>query len=814
MDLLNKLSTKIFLVAYGLFLSMHAYADINSVGVVPPPNSDVSLQAINRIFGLSDELREFSVLSEAIGIWNSSMMFLGSILVGYILIVGVLKTAQEGTALGQRWNTLMIPFRASVGLAMTAPIIGGYCTVQIIALWFAIQGVGLADMVWSGAVDKIVQNNGFVVAPSMHSEAKDIHRDLYVTAMCEASMNKHLARLEELEMSEYPAGTRIGFREYGNPADLGMVSGTSSNTFGYTVGANNTSLAPDFCGKYWWGSFNLLAANYQAETATGSTVGNAIDGVVGNVGNAGKWNGDNVSGFGGVFSAVGQNATNLWNVEAHKAGRDLIDIQRSALRRAYNGHLVNATAYLETGEPPSVNSVMVLMQEYLNDIGRSNNVVAGFIDKQKLGTFAEDAKQDGWALAGSYYSRIGHLNAAANEMVKAVPQISNDKKPFESEADQEAYGTVSTDIDTARNQINKILYEILPGTEKDINSMKQGTMYDWEADKLRRSNGVYKEEEGNSPLGWIQAPTMTMSKEVTDLILREDMDPMSRTQNIGHALLDTAWATSTAFWNLKKFTKQSQTKEQKEEASNDSEDKKGGGAATALISFIDTIWLGLLFLGAIMAYVFPMIPYIIMLFSVLSWFTSIFIAVIASPLWAISHATPDGHEAFGSGSNGYILLMSVVLRPPLTILAMFGSMAILWGIDLVFKVGFQHAFFGGQMNSGTGVVAFFAYIFMYCALSMYLVYGCYRLVQTVPNAVLGWIGGRDDDSIGVESHNDKVYGAMVMARNVGGAVDGAKRTLQATKGGGGPQSGGAGASGRGRGGPEREREQSSFKTNA
>ncbi len=43
---------------------------------------------------------------------------------------------------------------------------------------------------------------------------------------------------------------------------------------------------------------------------------------------------------------------------------------------------------------------------------------------------------------------------------------------------------------------------------------------------------------------------------------------------------------------------------------------------------------------------------------------------------------------------------------------------------------------------------------------MTIVYGCFRLVQTVPDAILKWVGGRDDDSIGVEDHNNK---AMVLA---------------------------------------------------
>lgn len=211
--------------------------------------------------------------------------------------------------------------------------------------------------------------------------------------------------------------------------------------------------------------------------------------------------------------------------------------------------------------------------------------------------------------------------------------------------------------------------------------------------------------------------------------------------------------------------------ERNELGKNGTLQKLGGG----LLASGDVLVLALIAVGALLAYVLPMIPYVITLFAVLSWFTSIFIAMVAAPLWAVSHATPGGHEAFGSGANGYVLLMSVALRPALTILAMFGSLAILFGIDRVFNMGYQTAFVGAQTSSMIGLFGSIVSVVMYAVLSLILVYGCYRLVQTVPDAILQWIGGRDDDSIGVEKHSDKVIGAYIATRAVGGAASGAFR---------------------------------------
>ena len=72
------------------------------------------------------------------------------------------------------------------------------------------------------------------------------------------------------------------------------------------------------------------------------------------------------------------------------------------------------------------------------------------------------------------------------------------------------------------------------------------------------------------------------------------------------------------------------------------------------------------------------------------------------------------------------------------------------------------AFSGAQVNSISGLIGMLVGFCLYCIISLILVYGCFRLVQTVPDAILQWIGGRDDDSIGVEQHGDKV-GAMALS---------------------------------------------------
>jgi hypothetical protein len=113
---------------------------------------------------------------------------------------------------------------------------------------------------------------------------------------------------------------------------------------------------------------------------------------------------------------------------------------------------------------------------------------------------------------------------------------------------------------------------------------------------------------------------------------------------------------------------------------------------------------------------------------------------------------------------------------------MFGAMAIMFAMDKVLNTGYMAAFSGAQVNSISGLIGMLVGFCLYCIISLILVYGCFRLVQTVPDAILQWIGGRDDDSIGVEQHGDKVGATALSFKD---QAHGAGRNAMMGKGAGG-----------------------------
>ena len=154
-----------------LFISNIVYADTTLS--FTPPASDYSVVFLENVFGVVDGVLSGTgsqILGSMFSIFNAAVLALGGIVIMYILIVGTLNTAQEGTMLGQKWNSLWIPVRATLGLALLMPKASGYCVMQIFVMWVIVQGVGAADKLWDAALNYL-NNGGQIINAQMSSQS-------------------------------------------------------------------------------------------------------------------------------------------------------------------------------------------------------------------------------------------------------------------------------------------------------------------------------------------------------------------------------------------------------------------------------------------------------------------------------------------------------------------------------------------------------------------------------------------------------------------------------------------------------------------
>jgi defect-in-organelle-trafficking protein DotA len=129
-----------------------------------PPASDYSMVFLGNLFGVVDGVLHGSgsqIMGAMFSVFNAAVLALGGLVITYTMIVSTLNTAHEGQMLGQKWSSIWIPVRSTVGLALLIPKGSGYCLMQIFVMWVIVQGVGAADKVWEAALSYL--NRGGVI---------------------------------------------------------------------------------------------------------------------------------------------------------------------------------------------------------------------------------------------------------------------------------------------------------------------------------------------------------------------------------------------------------------------------------------------------------------------------------------------------------------------------------------------------------------------------------------------------------------------------------------------------------------------------
>lgn len=158
---MNKIITVLLLIMFsGLAM---ASSSSGALSFAPPP-SDYSVTFLSALFGVVDGVLSGTgsqIMGSMFAVFNSAVLAIGGIIIMYTLMVSTMNTAHEGQMLGQKWSSIWIPARSTIGLALLIPKASGYCLMQIFVMWIVVQGVGAADKVWDAALGYL--NRGGVI---------------------------------------------------------------------------------------------------------------------------------------------------------------------------------------------------------------------------------------------------------------------------------------------------------------------------------------------------------------------------------------------------------------------------------------------------------------------------------------------------------------------------------------------------------------------------------------------------------------------------------------------------------------------------
>lgn len=172
------------------------------------------------------------------------------------------------------------------------------------------------------------------------------------------------------------------------------------------------------------------------------------------------------------------------------------------------------------------------------------------------------------------------------------------------------------------------------------------------------------------------------------------------------------------------------------------------GAFDAISPMFLFLIMSLFLFGVMLSIYIPMVPYIIWFGAVINWIVIVGEAVVAAPLWAMTHLGSEGEGVGQKTGYGYIFLLNVMLRPILMVIGFFlgGSIVIAGGTLL--NETFVSAVANSQFDSMTGLFSILGFLALYTSLSLNLIHTSFNLIYIVPDQVINWVGGHISSHLG------------------------------------------------------------------
>ena len=745
----------------------------NSVNQILDTNKydkDVSVNILKTLFG---GLPLFGSgedgLQHIFAAFNICILFLGGVLLSYSFFLGLVGTANTGKTLGS-YNTTMTPLRISFGVAFILPVANGYALIQLIIMWLVLQGIALADFMWSSFVDDKNLASTLAVQP-VQPEARLLAKNILLASVCMAAVNKQA----EIDGDNIKMAWSFGYgkdRKILDAEGRNLVEYVKSHptekiilNAGEVEGRNGIS--DSACGSVVINSFSDgkdgLFSGIDGESKA-IEAGNAImGGSIALNSNASKTS----RGLGAmtVFYSTFRIAVDSYNEHKdwmrwlsemnieHAAATDYllnesnkiaVSIVENVDRKivAENNAAANKTIKVETYDPETGATTGVTTKQADNSairqVNNNSNIMSddqifksidglaskyqsyirgkaarSYKDGVVYDTLVKNANEYGWMLAGSFYTQMGGMTDAVNQIALQTPMSSA------------TYSTPDRLKNTEFNSkyLSKVNYYL-----NHTNTYRGDPVRVPTVDKAMNNDG-----SGNGVTDKFLASGLNLSvltdgltRYVTNYAISDQEHPIMQLKRLGNLMFATGSAIMMVM--LSGFGEMSDN------------------SAVFLISMFGYTMITALYAGGItMSYIVPMLPSLIWLGMCFGWLIMVMQAMIASPLWIVMHLAPHkGDDFIGAQKNGYMLVLSLILRPTLMTIGFIFSVLALNVLGYFINNFFMFIYSMSQVGTNSFIAALFGVFVvpvMYCAVVYMALKEMLSIMHRVPDELLSWFGG-------------------------------------------------------------------------
>ncbi|MFC6046835.1 DotA/TraY family protein, partial [Methylobacterium hispanicum] len=679
-------------------------------------------------------------LSLGLMIFSGILLLVACTMVAWHTITGTVMSAQTGKVLGERWSQVWSPARVVVGLGFLIPISGGFCAAQILVLYLVAWGGSAANMIWVPYVQAIANGAGATAEATAVADKANFIANLPGTYDAVRQIAERELCYETNKIVFQRSGTNLAWN--GVPETLRWETLTAGDRFAVAGDLVMSTLNPNY-----WGlidnTYQRFATQKTKKMDYGLYCGAiTVSSVNDELSRASVNNSDNA----GLAAAVAAEYDKGRFAAVARAQEILRPIMQQAAKTYFptggsGGGQQNAFYFQEGSGYQNIPlqikaAVAAYNQEMLSAAQKALQMAAPQQGGNSAGgNLTQVTNGLGWASAGLYYATLARIQGVVYSRATYPPSFSPDIQAPEA---------ISLDSQV----LSKGLYS--------NSSTQPGTLADFRTwwGRNNRSFLLDNERAENAAMAGTSTLRTSLFGELSDgaswwlidkLLEGFKINPfnaMLSLVELGHSIL--SWITALGA-TIGVISMASLTPAGLMGSAVMGGAGKGGIIGSFFLGIGVMILAALFTAGIVLAYILPMIPYLIVTFFVMAMLILVAEAMVAAPLWAFFHVRMDGQEFVESVQRpGYMISFNLLLRPSLMILGLIMSYlvhgAMAWFVWQTFKVAAK----GATAGFSVGPVGAVVFISMYAYLNYMIAIRCFNLAVQVPDRVARWFGGQGE----------------------------------------------------------------------
>lgn len=787
-------------------------------------DNDVSANILKTLFGGMPIFGEGEdPFQNIFKIFNFVVIFIGGILATYTYGIGVISTAKEGKTLG-KYSSTMTPIRTAWGVAAVLPVFNGYSLIQVGVMYLILQGVAISNGVWATFASNETLAQSLAVAP-VQPNARELAKNVLIASMCMSTVQKRadldgdkaqmgwtLASSKDKKIIDIKGNELAKYIKDNPTKEVTINAGDASGNIVADNACGSITIHSVAEGRNGW--FDGLDKNRMA--------GEVINGATGIYGAA---NSDSIKGkIGGA--AIGLYSIFRMGVDSYKEKKEWrawlndMSIEHAFATEdlLYNARIVSDAIVAEAAndiaknnqkwvnevnsvnqkqspeEIPALADVEGVDNETFkkeNTVQQSNapkgmhvtitndNVLSegeikkridalaskyqtyfrqkaarSYKDGLMYDTIIKQSNEYGWMMAGAFFVQMGGMSDAINQIALNTP-VSESKSEISETLKNKYFNS---------DYMSKLNYYMLNSEEFKNDAFRVNTLNKPTDTKVANAF----ERFWNSGLN---ASNLIdgLTKSTLDTAISDQEHPIMQLKRLGGLMISSGTAVLTYMTTTMA--------------------QNNGGGLMFLISLFGYTLIVTLFTGGItLSYVLPMLPVLVWLGMCFGWLVMVIQAMIATPLWAVMHLSPhQGEEFAGAQKNGYMLLLTLIVRPLLMTLGYISAVLTITVIGFFINQFFIFIYSMSQVGTNGFAATMLGAVvvpLMYAAVVYVALKEMLNIMHKVPDELLNWFGG-NGTALGGYAQNMSGQSVQVfgmMNNNIGRPFDAMRHNLAEARG--------------------------------